>query len=221
MKIRQRLLLIVFLVLGMNAASDPDLFTIGRLKYSGGGDWYSDPTSLPNLLRELRERFKIDTAREEAVVSPMDAELFQHPLIYMTGHGTVKFSDEEVERLREYFRRGGVLWADDNYGMDESFRKEIGRIFPDNPLQEIPVDHPIFSIYYHFPKGTPKIHEHDGGPPHLLGIFSNGRLAVLYTFNTDIGDGIESEGVHPQDPPEVREQAMKMALNLVLFILSS
>lgn len=216
-----RLLLLVLPLVFIQAGAEIDPFTIGRLKYPGGGDWYSNPTSLPNLLKALRERMQIHTAREESVVAPLDSELFGYPLLYMTGHGTVRFSEEEIERLREYFRRGGVLWADDNYGMDESFRQEIARVFPDRPLQEIPFDHPIFSIYYHFERGLPKIHEHAGGPPHLYGIYYNGRLAVLYTFNTDIGDGIESEGVHPQDSPEVREQAMKMAINIVLFILSS
>ena len=214
-------ILILFPLFFLGAASEIEPFTIGRLKYSGGGDWYSDPTSLPNLLRELRERLHLNVAKEESVVSPIDSELFSYPLIYMTGHGTVRFSDEEISQLREYFRRGGVLWADDNYGMNETFREGISQIYPDLPLQEIPFDHPVFSMYYRFDRGLPKIHEHDGGPPHLYGVFLNGRLVILYTFNTDIGDGIESKGVHPQDSDETREQAMKMAINIILFILSS
>ncbi len=220
MKFNKILLLIIPLfIIGAGPQSEP--FTIARLKYPGGGDWYRNPTSLPNLLRELRERLNIDSTQEEAVVAPQDAELFNYPLIYMTGHGTVEFSDKDITQLREYFRRGGVLWADDNFGMDETFRKEIARIFPDNPLQEVPFDHPIFSSYYQFEKGLPKIHEHYGGAPNLYGIYVNGRLTVLYTFNTDIGDGLESAGVHPKDTPEIREQAMKMALDIVLFVLSS
>ncbi len=204
-----------------NSLSSANPITMGRLKYGGGGDWYSNPTSLPNLLRELRNRLHLNTTKEEGVVSPLDSELFQYPLIYMTGHGTVRFTNEEAERLREYFRRGGVLWADDNFGMDKSFVVEMQKMLPDHPLQEIPFDHPIYSTYYIFDNGLPKIHEHYGGPPHLYGIYLNGRLSVLCTFNTDIGDGIESEGVHPQDSPAIREEAMKMAINIVLFILSS
>ncbi len=217
------LLLILFFVLSITTAfAQPDTsFTIGRLKYSGGGDWYSDPSSLPNLLTQLQERLNIDTAREETVIAPSDPNLFSLPMIYMTGHGTVRFSTRDIDNLREYFERGGMLWADDNYGMDESFRKEIRRVFPDSPLIELPNDHPVYSIYYHFDKGAPKIHEHHGGPPHVYAIYHKGRMAVLYTYNTDIGDGIESEGVHPEDSPETREQAMKMALNIVLLALSN
>lgn len=195
--------------------------TIARLKYGGGGDWYSNPTSLPNLLRELKTRLNLQTTVEEAVVSPSDPALFSSPLLYMNGHGTVLFSNQDVRQLQTYFERGGFLWADDNYGMDQSFRREIAKIFPNTPLVEIPYDHPVFSIYYPFEQGLPKIHEHDGGPPHLLGIFHEGRLVILYTFNTDIGDGLESEGVHPEDSPQVRESAMKMAVNIVLYALSN
>ncbi len=208
-------------------AQSQDTNLIARLQYEGGGDWYSDPTSLPNLLIELQKRLHIqtwdpsDSRPEEPVVKPSDSELFEYPLIYMTGHGTVRFHEKDIENLRTYFERGGTLWADDNYGMDESFRKEIGRVFPDTPLVEIPNDHPIYTIFYSFDQGLPKIHEHDGGPPELLGIFQEERLAVIYTYNTDIGDGIESEGVHPEDPPEVREEAMKMAINIVLMALTN
>ncbi len=202
-------------------AQSPVQFTIARLHYAGGGDWYSNPTSLPNLLRELGSRIHLETAREESTVKPSDPNIFSYPLLYMNGHGTVRFSDTDVANLREFFRRGGVLWADDNYGMDESFRREITKVFPDRSLVKLPFDHPIYSIYYTFEQGIPKIHEHDGGPPHLYGIYANGRVAVLYSFNTDIGDGLESEGVHPKDTPQIREQAMRMAINIVLYVLSS
>jgi hypothetical protein len=213
-----------FLLFGCGAvfAQGPSVtqFNLSRLKYSGGGDWYTDPTALPNLLRELHKRVSIDTPAEEKVLTLTDSDLFAYPLMFISGHGTVRFSDEEIRRLREYARRGGTLWADDCFGMDESFRREMAKVFPDHPLTEIPYDHPIFSIFYAFPRGLPKVHEHYGGPPHLLGIYLDGRLAVIYTFNTDIGDGIESEGVHPADSPEIREQAMRMAVNFVLFVLS-
>ena len=196
-------------------------FVMARLKYGGGGDWYGNPTSLPNLMAQLRQRLGMESAAEEAVVTPSDPNLFQYPLVYMNGHGTVRFTDTDVQVLREYIRRGGMIWADDNFGMDESFRKEIAKVFPGDALVEIPFDHPVFSMYYAFANGLPKIHEHYGGPPHLLGIFSEGRLSMLYTFNTDIGDGLESEGVHPQDSAEVREQAMQMAINIILYVLSN
>ena len=203
------------------AISQDKSLTLARIQYDGGGDWYSNPTSLPNLLTELRDRLNLDTSIEEAEVKPSSQDLFQYPVAYINGHGTVKFSAADVQNLQTYFERGGFLWADDNYGMDDSFRKEIAKIFPDQPMRRIPHNHPIYSIYYKFPNGVPKIHEHDGGPPELYGIFHQGRIAVLYTFNTDIGDGLESDGVHPEDPPEVREQAMKMAINIILFALSN
>ena len=220
--IRYRMILLALVSLTLvGAGPRADQFTIARLKYGGGGDWYSNPTSLPNLLEQLRERLNLDTSLEEAVVTPQDVDLFSYPVVYMNGHGTVLFSDEDVSTLRDYLQRGGFLWADDNYGMDESFRKEIARVFPDSPLVELSFDHPVYSIDYPFKNGPPKIHEHDGGPPHLYGIYHQGRLVVIYTFNTDIGDGLESEGVHPKDPPEIREQAMRMAINIVLFALSN
>ncbi|MGI6458126.1 MAG: DUF4159 domain-containing protein [bacterium] len=202
-------------------AQTPGEFTIARLKYSGGGDWYENRTSLPNLLQELRTRLQINTAPDQSVITPSDSNIFNYPLLYMNGHGTVRFSERDIQNLREYFRRGGMLWADDNYGMDESFRREIARVFPDHPLVEIPHDHPIFFMYYQFDNGLPKIHEHAGGPPHLFGIFLDGRLAVIYTFNTDIGDGMESEGVHKEDSPETRELAMQMGINIAIYAMSN
>lgn len=198
---------------------------IARLKYQGG-DWYSNRTSLPNLMLELKRRIGIyttdnlNTPPEEAIVTPSDTDIFRYPLVYMNGHGKVKFSDEDVKQLRKYLHRGGTLWADDNFGMDEYFRPEIAKVLPNHPLVEIPNDHPIYSIYYKFDNGLPKIHEHHGGAPHLYGIYLDDRLAVIYTFNTDIGDGLESEGVHPEDSAETREQAMRMAINIVLMVLS-
>ena len=195
--------------------------TIARMKYGGGGDWYGDPTSLPNLLEQLRERFAVKTTIEEAVVSPADPDLFSYPIVYLTGHGTVRFTEPERANLREYLRRGGFLWADDNYGLDESFRAEMAKLYPDAPLTPLPHDHPVFQTYYKFESGPPKIHEHDGKPPQLLAIYHQGRMVVLYSYETDIGDGLESQGVHPKDSPQIREEAMKMALNIVLFALSN
>jgi hypothetical protein len=194
-------------------------FRIARLKYRGGGDWYSDPTSLPNLLRRVEQVLGVKSAREEARVSIMDETLFTYPFVYMTGHGKIKFSDEEAARLRHLLVSGGFLWADDNYGMDEHFRREIRKVFPDEELVELPFGHKIYHMIYDFPGGLPKIHEHHGGPPHGYGIIHEGRLVVFYSYNTDIGDGLEGPEVH-RDPPEKREAAMQMAVNIVAYALT-
>jgi hypothetical protein len=194
-------------------------FTIARLKYRGGGDWYSDPTSMPNLLSRVARDLGVDAARDEVKLDIMDESLFGYPFAYMTGHGKVKFSEEEAARLRLYLTSGGFLWADDNYGMDEYFRRELRKVFPDEELVELPFGHDIYHTVYDFPDGLPKIHEHHGGPPHGYGIIYEGRLVVFYSFNTDIGDGLEDPDVHG-DPPEKREAAMKMALNIVAYALT-
>jgi hypothetical protein len=195
-------------------------FTIARLKYSGGGDWYSDPSSLPNLLEAINERTTIRAAPREENIEITDPKLFQYPYLYMTGHGKVRFSDEEVKILRDYFAAGGFLHADDNYGMDSTFRKEIAKIFPDSPLIELPFDHGIFHSFYDFPNGLPKIHEHDGKPPQGFGIFYDERLVVFYTYECDLGDGWEDPDVH-NDPPEKREDAIKMGINIIVYSLTN
>ena len=194
-------------------------FQIARLKYRGGGDWYSDPTSLPNLLKEVEKVLGVKTPKEEVRLSIMDEALFSYPFLYMTGHGKVKFSDEEAARLRHYLLSGGFLWADDNYGMDEYLRGELRKVFPEAELVELPFDHEIYHVINDFPSGLPKIHEHHGGPPHGYGILHDGRLVVFYSYNTDIGDGLEDAEVH-RDPPEKREAAMRMAVNIVAYALT-
>ena len=193
--------------------------TIARLRYGGGGDWYANPSSLPNLLAELRERTGIRTADREVAVRATDPALRDHPFLYMTGHGNVRFTDEERLALRRHLLGGGFLHADDNYGMDESFRREMGRVFPDRELVELPPDHPVFHAHYEFPDGLPKIHEHDGAPPRAFGIFHQGRMVVIYTWETDLGDGWEDPDVH-DDSPEVREQALRMGVNIFVFAMS-
>jgi hypothetical protein len=196
-------------------------FGIARLKYGGGGDWYEDRTSLVNLMRYAREQAGIPTAGErEAIVEPGAAALFQYPMVFACGHGNIKFTPAEIANLRRYLTTGGFLWVDDDFGMETSFRREIQRIFPDGTLIELPFSHPIFHTLYEFPRGLPKIHEHSGGPPKAFGIVSDGRLAVLFTYDTDLGDGLEDEEVH-RDPPEKREAAMKMALNIVHYVLTN
>ena len=193
--------------------------TIARLRYDGGGDWYANPSSLPNLLAALRERTGIPTADREVSVRPADPTLRDYPFLYMTGHGNVRFTDEERRALRRHLLGGGFLHADDNYGMDRSFRREMGRLFPDRELVELPPDHPVFRAPYEFAAGPPKIHEHDGAPPQAFGIFHRGRLVVIYTYETDLGDGWEDPDVH-DDPPELREKALRMGVNIFVFAMS-
>ncbi len=194
-------------------------FTIARLKYSGGGDWYANPSSLTNLLAAISERTSIRPAPREEVVEITEARLFEFPYLYMTGHGNVRFTDEEVRILRNYFMAGGFLHADDNYGMDSTFRREIAKIFPDSPLVELPFDHPIYGSFYEFPDGLPKIHEHDNKPPQGFGIFYDDRLVVFYTYECDLGDGWEDPDVH-SDPPEKREEALRMGINIIMYNLT-
>jgi hypothetical protein len=210
---------VLFFAGAAGAETDEGLFTIARIRYGGGGDWYADPTSLPNLLRGLRERTNIRAAAEEARVEILGEEIFRYPFLYMTGHGTVRFTPAEIERLRFHLQSGGFLWADDNYGMDASFRREIRKVLPGSELVELPFDHPIYHAFYDFPNGLPKIHEHDGHPPKGYGIHHEGRLVVFYTYETDIGDGLEDADVH-NDPPEKREAALRMAINIVHYALT-
>ncbi|MGB1779835.1 MAG: DUF4159 domain-containing protein [Longimicrobiales bacterium] len=202
----------------ITVATAPDSITIARLQYDGGGDWYANPSSLPNLLEALRERTGLPTARRDVNVTPLDPALRDYPYLYMTGHGNVEFTAAERTALREYLLAGGFLHADDNYGLDESFRAEMAEIFPDAELTEIPPEHPVFSTFYDFPEGLPKIHEHDGHPPQAFGIFFEGRMLVFYTYESDLGDGWEDEGVH-EDTAEIREEAIRMGVNLFLFAL--
>jgi hypothetical protein len=195
--------------------------TIARLQYDGGGDWYANPSSLPNLLTAIRERTTLRTERTEAKVRLTDDQLWDYPYLHLTGHGNVTLSDVEVARLREYILRGGFLHADDNYGLDESFRKALARVFPDRPLVEVPLSHPIYHLVYDFPKGLPKVHEHDGKPPKGYGIFIGDRLAVYYTHESDLGNGWEDLGTYPNDPPEAHEQALRMGVNLFVYAVAS
>lgn len=192
---------------------------VGRLKYSGGGDWYANPTSLPNLLEFAREHTNLDLPRREVNVEPGSDDLSSFSFVHATGHGRISFTAQEARGLREYLLGGGFLHVDDNYGLDESFREEIRKVFPDRELVELPFAHPIYHCLFDFPGGLPKIHEHDGGPPHGYGIIHEGRVVVFYSFNTDLGDGWESAEVH-NDPEEVRLQALKMGANLLVYALS-
>jgi hypothetical protein len=191
---------------------------IARIKYGGGGDRYADPSSIPNWMNEFEKRTGIKTHREEKVVSLTDENLRAYPFLYITGHGTIRLSPEEMSALRRHLEAGGFLYADDNYGMDESFRAMVERLFPEEQLEELPNSHPIYRSYYQLP-GLPKIHEHDGKPPQGLGITIDDRLVLFYSYESDIGDGLEDPNVHG-DPPEKRELAVKMAVNILMYAIT-
>jgi len=201
-------------------AGSPALPTIARLQYEGGGDWYANPSSLPNLLRAISERTSLRIAERPGEVRLTDPDLGDYPFLYLTGHGNISFSDEELFRLREYLTAGGFVHVDDNYGLDESFRREIRRLFEDRELVEVPLDHAIYRILYDFPEGLPKIHEHDGEPAQGFGLFVDGRLALYYSYQSDLGDGWEDASVHG-DPDAARELALRMGVNLFLYAIAS
>ncbi|MDL2231526.1 DUF4159 domain-containing protein [Porphyromonadaceae bacterium OttesenSCG-928-L07] len=192
---------------------------IGLLKYKGGGDWYANPTSLPNLIKFCNKNLKTNLADEPVTVEPGSREIFNYPFLHMTGHGNVLFTPVEVQNMREYLLGGGFLHADDNYGMEPSFRREMKKVFPDDDLVEIPWEHPIFSQKYKFPEGLPKIHEHDNKRPQAFGIIKEGRLVVLLTYETDLGDGWEDPEVH-NDPEEKRQEALKMGANIISYVFT-
>ena len=209
-------ILILFTLGGAALANAQTPLTIGRLHYDGGGDWYANPSSLPNLLKAIGERTTLRTAPREVPVKLTDEELWDVPYLYMTGHGNVRFSDTDLGVLRRWLGQGGFLHVDDNYGMDESIRRELRRLFPDQELVDVPLDHPVYRIVYPFPRGIPKIHEHDGKPAQGLGLFLEGRLVVYYSYETDLGDGWEDPDVH-RDPVEKREAALRMGVNLFAY----
>jgi hypothetical protein len=201
-------------------AADFDRLMFPRVKYGGGGDWYVGPTSMPNLVRQAGERLGLPVQAENIAVAISDQELYRYPLLFMTGHGQIKFKDHEINTLLTYLDNGGFLWINDSYGMEKYVKREIRRLYPDVELVALPKDHPIFNMVYEFPEGLPKIHEHDGKPPVAYAIFDKGRMKVLYLLESDVGDGLEDEGVHPTDTPEIREKAMQMALNILVFVMN-
>lgn len=193
---------------------------IAVLKYKGGGDWYSNPTALPNLIKFCNENIKTKITEQPETVETGSTDIFQYPLLHMTGHGNVFFTEDDAENLRNYLLSGGFLHIDDNYGMAPFLKKELKKVFPNKDLLEIPANHPVFNIAYKFPKGLPKIHEHDGKRAQALGIFEKNRLVLLFTFESDLGDGWEDPEVH-NDPEDVRQKALKMGANIVKYAFSN
>ena len=194
-------------------------FTIARIQYSGGGDWYSDPSSIPNLLEFVQKNTPMAVNTKEVRLKLTDANAEHYPYLYLTGHGNIRFTDDEVIALRSMLMNGSFLHADDNYGMDQSFRREMKRVFPNKDLIHLPHDHPIFSSYFRIESGLPKVHEHNNNPPQALGLYDNNRLILLYTFESDLGDGWEDSSVH-NDPWPIRQAALKMGTNIIYFSLT-
>jgi len=187
-----------------------------RIHYGGGGDWYGNKTTWTNILRRVRSAVGLDVGRREVAHRILDPEFQQYPIAYLAGHGNVFFTEKEAAEMRRYLISGGFLFADDDYGMDKSFRREMKKVFPELKFVELPFSHPIYHIFYEFKNGLPKVHEHAGGPPHGLGLMYRGRLVCFYSFNTDISDGCEDEEIF-HDPAPVREHALKMAVNIFLY----
>jgi len=212
--IRSLLFFVFFVSIQSNAQE------IALLKYNGGGDWYANPTSLPNLIRFCNSKINTKIKAKPTTVEPSSPDLFSYPFVHMTGHGNVVFSDSDAENLKKYLEAGGFLHIDDNYGMDQYIRKEIKKLFPNNDLVEIPANHAIFQKPFLFSSGLPKIHEHDGKRPQAYGIFIANRLALLYTYECDLGDGWEDAEVN-NDPLEVRQKALKMGANIIHYIFNN
>ncbi|MFA7445292.1 MAG: DUF4159 domain-containing protein [Flavobacteriaceae bacterium] len=205
--------LFVFLFLFIPVAKAQE---IALVKYSGGGDWYANPTSLPNLIAYCNANVGTEIAPKPITVELSGSALFLYPFIHITGHGNIVFNDTEVKNLRKYLLGGGFLHIDDNYGLDQYVRREMKRVFPELDFMEISKDHTIFKEPYSFPNGIPKIHEHDNKPPQAFGLFKDGKLICLYTYETDLGDGWEDPEVH-NNPAETREKALKMGANIINY----
>ncbi|MDP8219849.1 MAG: DUF4159 domain-containing protein [Candidatus Stygibacter frigidus] len=207
----------LLVLISFPAAAQVNKDQIARLHFDGGGDWYNDPDMIPNIAEVLNRELHTDFATEEADVAPGESKLFDYPFAIMTGHGNITFSENDAQNLRSWLLRGGTLYADDDYGMDESFRREIKKVFPEKELIELPSEHDIFHCFYDF-NGTPKIHKHDDKRPETFAIYNeSGRIMVLYTYETNISDGWSN--AH-DDPPNIRKKAFQMGVNIFYYILT-
>lgn len=214
MRIRLLLLFIFFAFAGI---AQNNGVKIALLKYNGGGDWYSDPTALPNLIEYCNENLKTNIYEEPSTIEIGSPELFNFPFAHLTGHGNIILSESDAMNLRVYLEGGGFLHIDDNYGLDEYIRREMKKVFPEKEFVELPPSHPIFHQKYDFNEGVPKIHEHDNKPPQAFGVFFEDRMVCLYTYETDLGDGWEDDDVH-NDPANLREKALQMGANIIAFV---
>lgn len=219
---KKTILILFYLIFAgiLNAQQQPTSVKIGLLKYNGGGDWYANPTSLPNLIQYCNENLKTTIFHDYLTIEVGSPDIFNCSFIHMTGHGNVIFSDNEVKNLRSYLLAGGFLHIDDNYGMDQYIRREMKKVFPEHEFVELPFSHPIYQQKYQFAKGLPKIHEHDNKPAQGFGIIVEGRLVCFYTYECDLGDGWEDQSVH-NDSKEIREKALKMGANIIQYVFSN
>jgi len=213
-----------YLVIGLlfflvNSVWSVQPVTVTRIKYQGGGDWYGNRTTFVNLFQFMNQYTNIKMAEREVSLEIMDRDFFKYPISYIAGHGNIRFTDDEISRLRTYLINGGFLWADDDYGMDHSLRREMKRVFPEAEWIELPFSHPVYHSLFSFPNGLPKIHKHDGGPPKGLALFYEGRMVVFYSWNTDISDGCEDPDIHG-DASELREKALQMGTNIFVWVLT-
>lgn len=215
----KKIILLIFIssLMVFNSYSENSV-TIARVQYKGGGDWYNDRTMLPNMLKRFTKETGIPTGKE-VIVTLDSLNFFSYPILFITGHGNIFFDEKEITNLRNYLYNGGFLYVDDDCGLDKFFRREIAKIFPEKELIELPLNHILYNIKYKFPKGTPKIHEHYPGPPHTFAILDGERIMVLYTYNSNISDGWNSPEVY-NDPPEIREKAFQMGVNILLYALT-
>ncbi len=220
MKIRKKILILSLLFSSLLFAQTESRFKIARLKYSGGSDWYNDPSEEVNLLKFVAANTNIKTEPAYEFVDLSSGNIFAYPFLFMTGHGNIVFSESEAAKLRTYLENGGFLYVDDDYGLDKAFRREIKKVFPEKDLLELPYGYGLFHCLFDFPNGTPKTHEHDGKPPQSFGIFTGSRLCVLYTYESNPSDGWADPEVH-KDAPVKREEALKFGANIIVWALSN
>ncbi|MEI7583231.1 DUF4159 domain-containing protein [Runella sp.] len=217
-KLLLSLLLITHLSL-LTTANAQYAYKIAKLKYGGGGDWYANKTSMPNLIKFCNQNLRMNVFPEEDIVEPGSPDLFSYPFIHLTGHGNVVFSESESRNLRKYLISGGFLHLDDNYGLDKFIRREMKKVFPELEFVEVPFNHPVYHQKFNFPNGLPKVHEHDSKAPQGFGLFWQGRLVCFYSYECDLGNGWEDQSVY-NDPEELRQQALRMGTNLVQYALT-
>jgi len=216
----RRAFIILFLATLYFSFTTKGTYQFAVVKYRGGGDWYSNPTSVPNLVAFCNQELKMNIDKDVPYVEVGSVEIFNYPFVHLTGHGNVIFSPDEAENLRTYLEGGGFLHIDDNYGMDVFIRPQMKKVFPEGEFIELPFSHPLYHQTYDFNQGLPKVHEHDGNPPQGFGLFHNDRLVCFYSYESDLGDGWEDTSVH-NDSQETRVNALKMGANLVEFALSN
>lgn len=216
----KKTILILLAFATLLSAQDNSGLQIARLKYNGGGDWYNDPSAEVNLLQYIRDNTDVKVNPEYVFVDIATYDLFQYPMLFITGHGNIVLSDSDVEKLRKYCERGGFIYIDDDYGMDKSIRREVKKIFPNNDLVELPFTHSIYNVVYDFPNGPPKTHEHDNKPPQGFGIYIDERLVLYYTYESNPSDGWADERVH-NNPKEKREESLKFGANIIIYALTN